>query len=445
MRSSLCGLLLFCLVLAGCGGSDLRHELRDRPGLDDFLSGYVERDAYPFLYARLEDRDGNLIYEHSAANPALLDGARIDGQTWFRIWSMSKLVTISVVMDLVEDGVLRLDDPVARYIPEFAGLQVATGPAGENLARVAATLYGPSGSAESAVAETCPLPTVDARPGMTVADLIHHRAGFYYGLTRVKCLDELFLKEELTQAKSSEDLILRLSRLPLIQQPGEDYFYGTGTTVLGLVAERATGKPLAALVEERLTRPADIEGLQYGLPEGVALLPRVTGDGGTLRVFSGEELDLLEAGVSMYSREYPLNLGGEGMVATADGYADFLRLFLAGGELNGHRFLQEATIRDMTSPHTLTDNPAGYNGYNLWVNNGRLPDGRQGQGGLWIGGGYEGTQFWIDPDRGFVGVVMTQVEAPPPAANGFIEAFREAVYDRLLVDGQPVRSEFAAD
>ncbi len=445
MRGKGFGLLMGCLALAGCGSSDMRHDLRDRPGLDDFLSGYVERDAYPFLYARLEDRDGNLIYEHSAANPTLLDGAQLGGQTWFRIWSMSKLVTISVVMDLVEDGVLRLDDPVARYIPEFAGLKVATGPGGENLASVAAALSGPGGKGAAAVATTCPLPDVDARPGMTVADLIHHRAGFYYGLTGVQCLDQRFMEEDLTRASSSDDLILRLSRLPLIQQPGVDYFYGTGTTVLGLVAERATGKPLATLVEERLTRPAHIEGLQYGLPDQAELLPRITGEGGTLRLAAGKELDLFGAGVPMYSREYPLNLGGEGMVATADGYADFLRLILARGTLNGHRFLEEPTIQDMTSPHTLTDNAFGYNGYNLWVNSGKLPDGRQGQGGLWIGGGYEGTQFWIDPERGFVGVVMTQLHAPPPAAKGFIEAFREAVYDRLVVDGQPVRPAWAAD
>ena len=437
--------LVCAILLSSCNGDAARHELSDRPGLDRLLEGYVERGAYPFLYARLEDQSGRVIYEHSVTNRDLLPDRALDGQTWFRIWSMSKLVTISVVMDLVEEGVLRLDDPVTRYIPEFADLKVATGPAGENLAQVATAQYGSDVKGTAAVAEACPLPTVAARPGMTVADLIHHRAGFYYGLTRVRCLDQQFFDQNLTGATGSDDLILRLSRLPLIQQPGEDYFYGTGTTVLGLVAERATGKSLGQLVEERLTGPASIVGLRYGLPGGVDLLPRVTGEDGALRVAAEGELDIFGAGIPMYSQAYPLNLGGEGMVANADGYADFLRLILGGGTLNGYRLLDAPTITAMTSPHTLTDSPFGYNGYNLWVNNGKLPDGSQGQGGLWIGGGYEGTQFWIDPQQGFVGVVMTQVHAAPPSANGFIEAFREAVYDRLLVDGQPVRPEAAVD
>ena len=86
-----------------------------------------------------------------------------------------------------------------------------------------------------------------------------------------------------------------------------------------------------------------------------------------LRRAKDGELDIFSAHVPDYELSHPLYLGGEGMVATADGYADFVRMLLKKGTLNGHRFLDEATVEDIYSPHTQLDNPYGYNGYNLWV------------------------------------------------------------------------------
>jgi CubicO group peptidase (beta-lactamase class C family) len=85
----------------------------------------------------------------------------------------------------------------------------------------------------------------------------------------------------------------------------------------------------------------------------------------------------------------------------------------------------------MTAPHTELDNEWGYNGYNLWVSNGRLSDGSQGPAPLWMGGGYEGTHFWIDPEREIVGVIMTQVHQAPDGAKAVDEAIRRAIYAQL--------------
>jgi CubicO group peptidase (beta-lactamase class C family) len=226
-------------------------------------------------------------------------------------------------------------------------------------------------------------------------------------------------------------LVERLASLPLIQQPGAGYFYGTNTTVLGVVAERATGKSLRELVEQRITSRLKIDGLRYGLPEGATLLPRISGRDGHLRVAEAGELDILGPEVPDYAPGHELYLGGEGMLATADGYADFLRMLLNGGSLNGYRLLEESSIADMTAPHTQLDSPFGYNGYNLWVNNGKRTDGSIGIGGLWIGGGYEGTHFWIDPRRGFVGVVMTQMYWTPESGWNRDEEIRRVVYEQL--------------
>jgi CubicO group peptidase (beta-lactamase class C family) len=119
------------------------------------------------------------------------------------------------------------------------------------------------------------------------------------------------------------------------------------------------------------------------------------------------------------------------MVGTAEAYADFARMLLRRGELNDFRLLDEATVAEMTAPHTELDNEWGYNGYNLWVSNGRLSDGSKGPAPLWMGGGYEGTRFWIDPERGIVGVIMTQVYQPPEGANVVDETLRQAIYEQL--------------
>ena len=102
-------------------------------------------------------------------------------------------------------------------------------------------------------------------------------------------------------------------------------------------------------------------------------------------------------------------LGGEGMICTTNGYCDFLRMLLNNGELNGHRMLNPETIADLTSPHTQLDNPYGHNGYNLWVSSDSMRLKGQGDQNLWIGGGYEGTHFWIDTSRNLVGTIMTQM------------------------------------
>lgn len=416
-------MLVLCLFLVIC--PDLVAEqppaltLQDSSAVDAVIDRYVDSKILPFVYARLEDRDGRVIYEHVATNGELMGGMTVDGDTWLRIWSMSKLVTISIVMDLVEDGVLSLSDRVVSYIPEFKELRVAVSASGEDLSLIE--------DKQSA----CPLETEPVKYGMTVLDLVNHRAGFYYPTTGIDCLDALAMEANLPAAENSDDLIGRMAKLPLINQPGTTHYYGTGITVLGLVAERASGKNLRELVVERLTGPLQIQGLQYGLPEGSELPPRFTGKDGEVRRFTENDRLIFGTELPDYDPDHELYLGGEGMIATADAYADFARMLLQRGQLNGYRYLEAATVDDMIAPHTQLDSPYGYNGYNFWISNGTLADGDTGPAPLWIGGGYEGTHFWIDPKREFVGVIATQSFNIPEKGWGLNDAFRKAVYEEI--------------
>ncbi|MEM9837163.1 MAG: serine hydrolase domain-containing protein [Bacteroidota bacterium] len=397
-------------------------EIVDPDQLDEVLDRYVTEGYYPFVYARLEDRDGKLLYEHSTVNEKLLPNTTIDGDTWIRIWSMSKIVTISVVLDLVEDGILNLEDAVAEYIPEFANLPVAVSATGESLLEYE---WGQRPTA-------CPIQLVTNDSVMTIRHLIDHEAGFYYATSNFPCLDSLLAEQNIATAANSEELIERLAKLPLVQHSGTDYFYGTNTTILGLVAERATGKSLKELVTERVTEPLQIAGLQYGLPSEEKLLPRFTGRDSILREAQRGELDIFGPDVPEYAPEKQLFLGGEGMVATTDGYADFIRMLLRRGELNGHRFLDEATVADIHAPHTQLDNPYGHNGYNLWVSGDSMRLNQQGDTGLWIGGGYECTHFWVDPKRNFVGLIMSQNNAVRPPGYDLNDKFRGALYEQIF-------------
>ena len=390
--------------------------------IDSTINSFVENGSYPFIYARIENKDGSVIYEHSVVNSDILGDQKIDGDSWIRIWSMSKIITISIALDLIEEGILKFDDPVIKYIPEFKNLEVAVTQDGKPLADFA------WGDKEN----ICPLNFVPNDSVMTILHLLKHQAGFYYATTGFECLDSMLAEQNVPTSKNSQEMIDRMTKLPLMQHSGSSYYYGTNTTVLGFVAERATGKSLKELVVERVTEPMNIEGLQYGLPSQAKLPPTVSGKDSILRKAHAGELDIFGPDVPDYKPEHELFLGGEGMVATADGYTDFIRMLLNRGELNGHRFLKKSTIEDLHSPHTQLDNKYGYNGYNLWVSGDSMRVNGQGDAGLWIGGGYEGTHFWVDPKREFVGVIMTQLFGVPQRGHGRDDKIRGEIYRQLL-------------
>jgi len=418
-----------CFIgIIGCKETDTEPksyiEITNKQQIDSITQTFVDREIYPFIYTRLEDSNGVVAYENLEKNQRLLDNEVIDGDSWIRIWSMSKIVTICLALDLMEDGIISLSDSVIKYIPEFSDLKVAV--TQDSLEIASVNWYEDDSLRE----EPCPIKYVENDSVMTILHLLNHQAGFYYSTTNLDCLDSAIAEKNVATAENSQDLINKLALLPLCQHPGSYYYYGMNTTVLGLVCERATGKTLAELVKERITDPMKIEGLAYDLPEGASMLPRFSGKDSLLRIANHGELDIFGQDVPDYRSEHQLYLGGEGMIATANGYSDFLRMLLNKGTLNGYRFLEESTIEDLTSPHTQKDNSYGYNGYNLWVSGDSTLLKGHGDKGLWIGGGYEGTHFWIDTKRGFVGTIMTQMFWVFDGAYGYSKdsRIRGAIY-----------------
>lgn len=416
----------FLISIISCNKNE--SIISDTNTLDSLVSKYVDNGSQALLLVRLEDKNGKPIYQFSDKNIDLIPSQDINENTWFRIWSMSKIITISITMDLVEDGLLKLSDPVSKYIPEFKNLKVAIANNGDSLINYGQAL----GNDKSLMDDPCPLKLVEIKSEMTVLQLINHEAGFYYSTTGVKCLDESLASENLATSKNSDELIHRLAKLPLIEQPGNKHFYGLNTTVLGLVNERASGESLDQLVKNRITEPMNIKGIQYKKNNDIELLPTFSGTDSIIRIANKGELDIMGQHVPSYNLDNELFMGGEGMIGTANGYADFLRMLLNHGELNGHRFLNESSVKELYAPHTQLNNEYGYNGYNLWITSNLYKEKGFGDEGLWTGGGYEGTHFWIDPKRDFVGLIMTQMFETPKAGHDRDNVIRGEIYRQIF-------------
>ena len=404
--------------------------IKNKNELDQILNQHITDGSYPFLYAHIENIDGDILYQHGTVNKDLFPALSVNKDTWIRIWSMSKIVTITIIMDLVEENIIQLNDPVLDYIPEFSNLKVAQSSSGVSLSRYtnADFVSNPEMVDKN---DACPIILAETDSIMRITHLINHRAGFYYADTRIPCLDSLSYKADIPNSIDSENLIKTLSTMPLIQHPGERYHYGLNTTVLGLVAERATGKTLGQLVKERITKPCNIPDFQYKLPKNKKLISPVTGRDGYLRLANPGELDIMGRNVPKYDPRQPLFLGGEGMLATADSYADFLRLLLNNGKLNHHRFLNKETLKKMFSNIDTKDEYGISTGFGLFITGEILKKYGKGDSGLLQGGGYESTSFWIDPKRKFVGLLMTQANQSPDKAglgSGVYDKFRGALY-----------------
>src|SRR6056300_4454 len=137
---------LTCIAIIGCAKSVKQEPLLKHPEkVNTVIEEYVSNGSFPLLYMRMENKAGEVIYEHQAVNDSLLPNTKIDGNTWFRIWSMSKIVTISLLLDLVEDGILDLNDPITDFIPEFKDLKVAVDANGKSLASIANDYFKEAG------------------------------------------------------------------------------------------------------------------------------------------------------------------------------------------------------------------------------------------------------------------------------------------------------------
>jgi CubicO group peptidase (beta-lactamase class C family) len=234
--------------------------------------------------------------------------------TIFRIYSMSKAITTAAALTLYDAGKLKLDDPVAKYIPSFANLKVAT-PEG---------LRAP------------------ARP-VTIRDLMLHTSGMAYG-SGPDALKEAYERLKPMESKDLAEMAEKLSQVPLAFDPGTDWRYGVGIDVLGRVIEVVSGDSLDVFLDKTIFKPLDMTDTAFRVPpEKLSRFAvNYTRTNGTLAVRDAPVDSKFAKPVTLFS-------GGGGLVGTARDYMRFLSMIERGGALDGKRVLKAKTVKLMTS------------------------------------------------------------------------------------------------
>jgi CubicO group peptidase (beta-lactamase class C family) len=327
--------------------------------------------------------------------------------TIFRIYSMSKPITAVAVMMLVDDGKLRLDDPVAKYIPAFADTKVA--------------VLAPDGKS---VRSFEPL----ARP-ITIEDLLRHTSGITYGFYGDTAVRKLYAASNLFDGDiDNATFVARLAKLPLAEQPGTLWDYGHSFDVLGRVVEVVSGQSLYQFEKQRLLDP-------LGMTETAFYLADQSKRDRVAEPLPQDRFDRPVAGLDDPIRPRKWESGGAGMIGTIRDYARFLQMLLNRGTLDGRRYLKPETValmtRDHLGPAIARDNlyfPGPRTGFGLGfaVRTAATPPFTVGEY-RWSGAG--GTFFLVDPQDDMFVIVL--VQAPSRLGENEIEV-RNLVYQALL-------------
>ena len=329
----------------------------------------------------------------------------------FRIASMSKAITTTAAMMLVEEGRLLLEDPVSKFIPAFRKTTVMA----------ASTTSGPD------------VASVPARREITIRDLMTHTAGISYGSGPLEAqykAANVYMWYFADKDETIATTIERLTTLPFASQPGERYVYGFSSDVLGVVVERASGLSLDEFFRTRIFEPLKMTDSSFYLaPEKASRFATV---------YSAAAPDLTRApeqgmGQGDYVKGPRKSYsGGAGVLSTASDYARFLQMLLNGGELDGVRLLGPKSVQLMTSNHVgnlYQEGRFGFGlGFEIVEHVGR--SGRAGSVGEFGWGGAYYTKFWVDPVEKIVAVFMTQLL--PSAGSALQDQFRVLVNQAVV-------------
>jgi CubicO group peptidase (beta-lactamase class C family) len=247
----------------------------------------------------------------------------MDRSTLFGIASMTKPVTVALALRLVDEGKLRLDDPITRWVPEFAQMRV---------------LRRPDGPLDD---------TVPAKRSITVEDLMTHRAGLAYGFLTSPPLGTELLRRVgmgIESALTPEAWLKSLAELPLVFQPGERFNYGHSIDVLGFLAARVLGQDLGSAMREKLFAPLGMRDTTFWIP------PEKRSRMATFYI-SSQPGEFTPAKVGGFTADGPPAYvsGGQGLVSTAADYLRFARMLLGEGQLGPERVLKAETARMMRS------------------------------------------------------------------------------------------------
>jgi CubicO group peptidase (beta-lactamase class C family) len=389
--------------------------------LDRFFQEEIDRGRIPGAVIAVA-RKGKLAYFESFGFRDREGEAPMPRDAEFRIYSMTKPLVAVAAMILMEDGKLQLTDPIAKFLPAFASVQVSV----PKLDGYGKATYG--------------LTSAD-RP-ITVQDLLRHTSGLAYGeLTYNAAVKEAYIKAGVYRTDidfdarnlTPDDEVAALAAAPLVNQPGTVWQYSLAIDVLGRVVEKASGMRLGAFLEQRLFTPLKMTDTAFSVPpdKKARLAEALPIDPATKA--PNKLIDV--------SAEPKNDSGGAGGVSTAMDYLRFAQMLLNGGTLDDERVLSRTSVALMTSDHlggmTMTVQPGelllGVPGYTFGLGVAVRKEagiaGLPGSAGEYTWGGAAGTYFWVDPKEQLVAVMMMQ--SPGPTRPWYRREFKTLVYQAI--------------
>jgi CubicO group peptidase (beta-lactamase class C family) len=336
-------------------------------------------------------RRGKVVHLEAQGLMDLESKKPVTKDTMFRVASMTKPVTGVAIMMMIEEGKVRLTDPVSRYIPEFRGMKVAV------------PLPARPGGPGAAPAPAAPqFYTVPAEREITIRDLLTHVSGLASGPMSNSETQKLNRRPE----ENLASYIPRLGTTPLEFQPGSRWAYSAqaGFDTLGRIVEIASGTTLDEFFRQRIFDPLGMKDIYFWPPED--RWPRVA----SVYRHDAKGLTKTQNPNNMSSKVYFMGSGG--LISTAEDYLPLGVMLANGGQLNGKRLLSPKTVEMMRSVHapdTLPGRQPG-EGYGLSV---RVVSDHAKRGTLLSTGsfgwsGAYGTHFFVDPVEQIVAVLMVQ-------------------------------------
>ena len=344
-------------------------------------------------------RRGKVVHESAMGAKNLETGEPLAMDTIFRIFSMTKPVTAVAMMILYDEGRWRPEDPIAKHLPEFEGVQVFAGLAADGTPILEAPDHAP-----------------------TVGEALTHTAGFSYGFDPTNPVDAMYLGAEVWASDGLAHMMTKLAGLPLAYQPGSKWLYSIAMDIQGALIERLTSQSLPDFMQARIFGPLGMVDTGFSLPaeklSRLAILYRRSQSRGLAEVRRPPLM-------SDPTRTPKVASGGGGLVSTAADYARFAQMLLNKGELDGVRIIQPASADLMMSNHLSDDLVnAGYGigaqqirpGFGHGFNGAVFDD--PDAAGIPVGqGSYQwdgaaGTWFWVDPVNQLFYVGMIQLMDP---------------------------------
>jgi CubicO group peptidase (beta-lactamase class C family) len=426
-RSTLSRLAFAVLTLVMLGACTcVRNTSQSASGVDskkisEVLRGFVDQGSLVGVSA-LVTRDGKEAY-FGAFGYADREARKPMGrETIVQIYSMTKPLTGTALMQLWEQGKFHLDDPVSKYIPELADVKVFAG-------------LEDAGT---------PLLIAPNRP-MTIRDLTRHTSGLTYGESSdnatIKAL--AVAANPLAITNTLDEFARRLGTLPLEFQPGAKWRYSFAVDVQALLVQRLSGQPFDIYLREHVLDPLGMKHTGFFVPpdqrDKLAALYDWKADGTFTR-----QPD--ERAFKFNTGHWPLTPGGYGLTSTLDDYTRFARMMLNGGTLDGARILRPDTVRMMTTSQL---DPATSDRSWLVSDKGEMgfgmdfavridppkAGGKAGEVGEFFWDGAANTLFWVDPRNNLTAVLFTQYM--PFGKVPLHKEFRAAVYAGVDTNALP--------